>query len=195
MVEYPLLPRSARKRASPGAAVSPITVETFLKDVAALAAVLPERGHVVNLCRDRYRFAVGFAAALCRRQVNLLPPHDAANMLDKLAVDYPDFYCLDRYASARSSRLVALSGRAGSRLRQPGDSDFCSRSAGGGAVHLGFHGTAPAACQELGRSGHQYAGSGAAAWLCFAAWGVTASGVTSWGCAARYGAASAQLRS
>jgi acyl-coenzyme A synthetase/AMP-(fatty) acid ligase len=49
---------------------------------------------VVNLCRDRYRFAVGFAAALCRRQVNLLPPHDLPDMLDRLVIDYPDFYCL-----------------------------------------------------------------------------------------------------
>ncbi len=52
------------------------------------------RGHVVNLCRDRYRFAVGFAAALCRRQVNLLPPNDMPGMLDQLATDYPDVYCL-----------------------------------------------------------------------------------------------------
>ena len=49
---------------------------------------------MVNLCRDRYHFAVGFAAALCRRQVNLLPPHDAPDMLDQLAIDYPGFYCL-----------------------------------------------------------------------------------------------------
>ncbi len=71
-----------------------VTVETFLGDVTALAAQLPRRGHVVNLCRDRYHFAVGFAAALCRRQVNLLPPHDAPDMLDQLATDYPDCYCL-----------------------------------------------------------------------------------------------------
>ncbi|MGA3403070.1 MAG: AMP-binding protein [Acetobacteraceae bacterium] len=72
----------------------PVTVETFLGDVAALAAQLPPCRHVVNLCRDRYRFAVGFAAALCRRQVNLLPPHDAPDMLEQLAIDYPDLYCL-----------------------------------------------------------------------------------------------------
>lgn len=72
----------------------PVTVETFLGDVAALAAQLPPCRHVVNLCRDRYRFSVGFAAALCRRQVNLLPPHDAPDMLEQLAIDYPDLYCL-----------------------------------------------------------------------------------------------------
>ena len=84
MVEYPLLHAFRPDASFARRAGAPITVETFLKDVAALAAVLPERGYVVNLCRDRYRFAVGFAAALCRRQVNLLPPHDAATMLDQL---------------------------------------------------------------------------------------------------------------
>lgn len=76
-----------------------LTVETFLGDVAALAERLPQSSHVINLCRDRYRFAVGFAAALCRRQVSLLPPHDAPGMLELLAADYPDLYCLTDDAS------------------------------------------------------------------------------------------------
>jgi acyl-coenzyme A synthetase/AMP-(fatty) acid ligase len=94
MTEHPLLavtrPGSLFARRAGG----PVTVETFLGDVAALAARLPRSRHVVNLCRDRYRFAVGFAAALRRRQVNLLPPHDAPDMLDRLATDYPGLYCL-----------------------------------------------------------------------------------------------------
>jgi acyl-coenzyme A synthetase/AMP-(fatty) acid ligase len=77
-----------------------INVETFLSDVAALAALLPDHGHVVNLCSDRYRFAVGFAAALCRRQINLLPPHDAPDLLHQLKIDYPDLYCLAEGTSA-----------------------------------------------------------------------------------------------
>src|SRR3954471_21419272 len=72
----------------------PVNVETFLNDVAALAELLPERGHVINLCPDRYRFTVGFAAALCRRQLNLLPPHEAPMLLRQLTADYPDVYCL-----------------------------------------------------------------------------------------------------
>lgn len=94
MIEYPLL-RAPRAGATfAWSAGAPITVQRFLGDGAALAALLPGRGHVVNLCRDRYRFAVGLAAALLRRQVTLLPPHDAAGMLDQLALDYPDAYCL-----------------------------------------------------------------------------------------------------
>ena len=94
MTELPLL-----GAALPGAlfarrAGQSISVETFLRDVAALSARLPARGHVVNLCRDRYRFTVGFAASLVRKQVSLLPPHDAPDILEQLAVDYPDLYCL-----------------------------------------------------------------------------------------------------
>jgi hypothetical protein len=77
----------------------PIRVETFLHDVAALAELLPDRGYVINLSPDRYRFAVGFAAALCRKQVNLLPPHDAPDLLEQLRTDYPDLYCLTDAAS------------------------------------------------------------------------------------------------
>jgi acyl-CoA synthetase (AMP-forming)/AMP-acid ligase II len=49
---------------------------------------------VVNLCTDRYNFTVGFAAALCRNQINLLPPHAAPELLKQLTEDYPDIYCL-----------------------------------------------------------------------------------------------------
>jgi acyl-coenzyme A synthetase/AMP-(fatty) acid ligase len=72
----------------------PIRLARFLNDVAALAARLPTRKYVLNLCTDRYRFLVGFAAALCRRQVSLLPPNDASAVLASLAADYPDLYCL-----------------------------------------------------------------------------------------------------
>ncbi len=94
MIEYPLLQAFPTGGIFAWREGASITVEAFLHDVAALARMLPARGHVVNLCRDRYRFAVGLAAAMCRRQINLLPPHDGAAMLDRLTVDYPDLYCL-----------------------------------------------------------------------------------------------------
>lgn len=52
----------------PGGAV---TVNAFLHDAHAAAALLPDRP-VVNLCRDRYAFAVVFAAAALRGQPCLL---------------------------------------------------------------------------------------------------------------------------
>jgi len=70
-----------------------IVVEEFLRDVAQLADLLPARRYVLNLCADRYRFAVGFAAALVRGQVNLLPPNETPDLLARLVSGYPDVYC------------------------------------------------------------------------------------------------------
>jgi acyl-coenzyme A synthetase/AMP-(fatty) acid ligase len=81
-----------------------VTVEEFLGDAGALAASLPDREYLLNLCTDRYRFAVGFAAALLRGQVNLLPPNETPDMIDRLARQYPDLYCL----SDRPPAPVAL---------------------------------------------------------------------------------------
>ena len=66
----------------------------FLRDIASLAARLPAHKYALNLCTDRYRFMVGFAAALCRQQISLLPPSDAPGVLKTLAADYPDLYAL-----------------------------------------------------------------------------------------------------
>ena len=80
-----------------------VSVETFLRDAARLADRLPERRHVLNLCADRYRFAVGFAAALLRGQVSLLPPNETPDLVARLAARYPDLYCLnDRELAAVS---------------------------------------------------------------------------------------------
>lgn len=72
----------------------PISVEQFVRDASALASRLPERRHMLNLCSSRYRFAVGFAAALLREQVSLLPPGDTPDVVERLVASYPDTYCL-----------------------------------------------------------------------------------------------------
>jgi len=72
----------------------PIRVEEFLGEVRRLADLLPDRQYVVNLCSDRYQFAVGLSAALLRGQVNLLPPNATADLLTRLNLDYPGVYCL-----------------------------------------------------------------------------------------------------
>jgi acyl-coenzyme A synthetase/AMP-(fatty) acid ligase len=85
-----------------------ISVETFIRDALLLAARLPERRHVLNLCASRYRFAVGFAAALLRGQVSLLPPSDTPDLLERLSAAYPDTYCLTDRPEAPSA-LQAMS--------------------------------------------------------------------------------------
>lgn len=72
----------------------PIEATQFLADVQALAQCLPDRKHVVNRIKDRYHFTVGFAAALVRNQLTLLPPNDSAEIIRQLASQYPDAYCL-----------------------------------------------------------------------------------------------------
>ena len=66
----------------------------FLADAAHLAARLPDRRFVVNLCADRYRFAVGFAAALLRGQASLMPPNQTPDVFRRIARDYPGIYGL-----------------------------------------------------------------------------------------------------
>ncbi len=53
----------------------PISGAQFVAEAQALAERLPARGRPVNLCQDRYLFALGFAAALLRGQTSLMPPN------------------------------------------------------------------------------------------------------------------------
>ncbi|HTQ71731.1 MAG TPA: AMP-binding protein, partial [Acidocella sp.] len=71
-----------------------IPAARFRRDVAALAALLPEAGFLVNLCTDRYRFMVGFAAALLRGQVSLMPAAATPAVLRDLAAEYSGLYAL-----------------------------------------------------------------------------------------------------
>ncbi len=62
----------------------PVSAREFLADVARLAPQLPEGGPAVNLCTDRYAFALGLAAALVRGQASLLPPDARPDTLARL---------------------------------------------------------------------------------------------------------------
>ncbi len=111
----------------------------FLRDVAALAARLPERRYIVNLCADRYRFMAGFAAALCRGQVSLMPSANVPEVLRALAADYPDLYALTDGAAVPLPGFVYpedLGGAAGAAVcaaipaGQPAVIQFTSGSTG-----------------------------------------------------------------
>lgn len=71
-----------------------VTVSGFLADAAALAEQLPRADHVVNLCADRYRFAVGLVAALLRGQVTLLPMSAVSAPIVGLTREFPALYAL-----------------------------------------------------------------------------------------------------
>jgi acyl-coenzyme A synthetase/AMP-(fatty) acid ligase len=93
-LHYPLIRHVADGGALAWQANRPVSRAQFLADVAALAACLPAEEYVVNLCTDRYRFTVGLAAALCRRQISLMPSNDAPATLKALASDYRGVYAL-----------------------------------------------------------------------------------------------------
>jgi uncharacterized membrane protein len=70
---------AARLARRPGGVASAIPV-----DVSALARRLPVDGAVLNLTADRYRFAVGLGAAMCRGHTSLLPPNHTADTVARL---------------------------------------------------------------------------------------------------------------
>ena len=68
-----------------------VTAGAFVADARALAARLPPGRYVANLCRDRYAFAVGFAAGLLAGRTALLNV-DAAGQgasLEAVLAAYP----------------------------------------------------------------------------------------------------------
>jgi acyl-coenzyme A synthetase/AMP-(fatty) acid ligase len=78
----------------------PILAAQYLADVTRLATQLPERGHVLNICADRYHFAVGLGAALLRGQVTLLPPDHTPQTVRRLREFAADCYALGDAADA-----------------------------------------------------------------------------------------------
>ena len=83
----------------PGDAVAyrkgaPVTVGRFLADVDRIAAEFPAGPHVLNACTDRYRFAVGLAAAVVAGKVSLLPANLAPDTLRQLLKSHRDLFCL-----------------------------------------------------------------------------------------------------
>ncbi|MBV9892235.1 MAG: acyl-CoA synthetase [Rhizobacter sp.] len=66
----------------------------FVADATALAERLPASGAMLNLSSDRYRFAVGLAAALLRGQTSLLPPNHLAETVARLRARFAGVYAL-----------------------------------------------------------------------------------------------------
>ena len=91
----------------------------FVADATALARQLPPARYVLNSCRDRYLFAVGFGAALIAGRTSLLPPSRTPEVLAQLALRYPDTV----YLTDEAGGIVALGGPAPTRWQaSPGAS-------------------------------------------------------------------------
>lgn len=107
---------------------SAVTAARFLSDVAQLAAVLPAGAHMLNACADRYRFAVGLAAALVSGKVSLLPSTQSPEMIRQLLQFAPDAFCLT------DSRDCAV---ALPQVRFPVLSESCARAFSVPAIDAG----------------------------------------------------------
>ncbi len=118
LVEHPLL--AHRDPTSP-AAVShgaPVSAADFLAASWSLLARLPRRPYVINLCEDRFHFAVGLAAALLARQVTLLPTCRAPESLRELGAQYRDVYILtDQHGLDVALPQMSWPGKASGSLR------------------------------------------------------------------------------
>ncbi len=84
-----------------------VRVRDFLAEATALAAQLPPGRFLLNVCQDRYRFTVGFAAGLLCGKTSLQPSSQSAETLHQLRLDCPDLACLcdGEFASGDLPRL------------------------------------------------------------------------------------------
>jgi acyl-coenzyme A synthetase/AMP-(fatty) acid ligase len=93
-VNLPLIERYEPHRPLVWRAGRFVTQGEFLAHVLALASEIPEGLAALNLCEDRYRFMVAFAALLLRGQVNLLPPANAKGLLADVTGQHPGCHAL-----------------------------------------------------------------------------------------------------
>ena len=94
----PLLPGCQADRplflTGAGSSARVISHAAFVSGAAALSRTLPASRYLINLCNDRYLFALGFAAALMRGAISLFPPNRLVETAHAIARDYPGATCL-----------------------------------------------------------------------------------------------------
>ena len=91
--------------------------DEFFAQASAAAASLSGAGPIVNLCEDRRKFLVVFAAAMMRHRTVLLPPSRAPAAVSELCAGYPGCEIVD-------DSLAAAGGKAGTCLPGEDEHDF-----------------------------------------------------------------------
>lgn len=140
----------------------PVTAARFCAAALDLAASLPKRRHVLNLCEDRLNFILGFAAALCAGHASLLPSSRAAGVVREIATSYPDTFCLADHnelpAGVPAMIVPAWPAAAAGLLDWPGIPDsqpaaivFTSGSTGRPQPHAKSWGSLVAGARALAR--------------------------------------------
>ncbi len=85
----------------------------FRTEVLAAAAALRGETGLVNLCEDRRKFLVAFAAALLRGRTVLLPPSQAPASIAELRARYPGCVVVDDSFTPADDPPFDPPGRAG----------------------------------------------------------------------------------
>ncbi len=99
-----------------------LSATVFFAQAARLASALPDAESVINLCETRHGFMVGFAAALLRGQVSLLPPVRGRIGLEALRRRHPGAYAMSEEPIAGADAFAVgafLEDRAAGALRRP----------------------------------------------------------------------------
>ncbi len=113
-----------------------------MQDVERVAAALPAGAHLVNLCEQRDRFLTAYAAALARRQINLLPPSRAPEAVEEVQASFAgSSRCDDEWMTrALAVRHGSASPVPGAPLRVPDEQiaqiAFTSGSTGSPRAHV-----------------------------------------------------------
>jgi acyl-coenzyme A synthetase/AMP-(fatty) acid ligase len=94
MTTVPLLTAPSPHATVAWRAGRPVSAARFLADVRACSARLPPGQHVLNVCNERYHFAVGFAAALTSGRSSLLPASTAPHAIQALRDSTQDLICV-----------------------------------------------------------------------------------------------------
>lgn len=90
----PLLPGYQADRPLFLTASGAVSHAEFLARAMTLSHTLPAVGRMLNLCNDRYLFALAFAAALIRGSVSLFPPNRLADTCHAIAGADAETVCL-----------------------------------------------------------------------------------------------------
>jgi acyl-coenzyme A synthetase/AMP-(fatty) acid ligase len=81
-----------------------VTLSEFARQVAAVANALPAARAMINLCEQRYRFLVAYAAAQARSHTVLLPPSRAEQIIAEVEQAHPGSY---RFGDAEVDAALA----------------------------------------------------------------------------------------
>lgn len=73
---------------------APVDARRFLNEVDCVARRLPSGRHVLNLCADRYHFAVALSACIVSGRVSLLPSSRTPETVRQMRRDAADAFCI-----------------------------------------------------------------------------------------------------